>query len=114
MGPGVDAGCAVVFDEEPGASVPAGLVNRLGVVPAEVVAPEVPGAELAPPRLGNSDEPDDAVEVVAPLVAVVVVAVVAAVLAAGLPKLPRPPPVEAPVEPPMFPNMLPAPPAEEV
>jgi len=112
VAPGVDAGCAVVFDDEPGASVPAGLVNRLGVVPAEVVAPEVLGAELAPPRPGNSDEPDGALEVVAPLVAVVVAAVVAAVLAAGL--LKRLPPVEAPVEAPAPPNMLPDPPAEEV
>ena len=109
----VDAGCVVVFDDEAGASVPAGLLNRLGVVLAEVVAPEVAGAELPPPRLGNSDAPDDAVVVGAPLVAVVVAPVVAAVLAAGLPKL-RPLPVEAPVVAPMPENMLPAPPAEEV
>jgi len=89
------------------------LLKRLGVVLAEVVAPEVAGAELPPPRLGNSDAPEDAVVVGAPLVAVVVAPVVAAVLAAGLPKL-RPPPVEAPVEAPMPANMLPTPPAEEV
>ena len=114
---GVDWEAVSGFDA--GTSPPAGLLNRLGVVPEVDAAVEAAGAaELPPPRplprLGNSDVPDDAVVVGAPAVAVVVAPVVAAVLAgaAGLPK-PKPPPVEAGVELPAVENMLLEVPAEE-
>jgi hypothetical protein len=105
VAPGAGVGCEVVLDDAAGASLPAGLLNRLEVAPDVVVvaAPEAPDVVFPPPnplpRLGNKDVFDDAVVVGAPLVAVVVAPVVAAVLAgaAGLGKL-KPPPVDAGVE----------------
>jgi hypothetical protein len=102
-----------VLDDAAGASLAAGLLNKLGVVPEVVVAAVAGAADEAlpppspPPMLGNKDELDDAVVVGAPLVAVVVAPVVAAVLAgaAGLAKL-KPPPVDAGVEAPAGENRL--------
>ncbi len=113
MVPRDGVGCEAVLDDAAGASLPAGLLNKLGVVPDVVVvaAPEAADVVFPPPsplpRLGNKDEPDDAVVVGVPLVAVVVAPVVAAVLAgaAGLGKL-KPPPVEAPVDAPAGENKL--------
>jgi hypothetical protein len=100
-----------VLDDAAGASLAAGLLNKLGVVPEVVVAAVAGAADEAlpppspPPMLGNKDELDDAVVVGAPLVAVA--PVVAAVLAgaAGLAKL-KPPPVDAGVEAPAGENRL--------
>jgi len=113
VAPGAGVGCEVVLDDAAGASLPAGLLNRLGVAPDVVVvaAPKAADVVLPPPkplpRLGNKDVFDDAVVVGAPLVAVVVAPVVAAVLAgaAGLGKL-KPPPVDAGVEAPAGENRL--------
>lgn len=113
VAPGAGVGCEVVLDDAAGASLPAGLLNKLGVAPDVVVAAVPEGADVvfpppSPlPRLGNKDVLDDAVVVGAPLVAVVVAPVVAAVLAgaAGLGKL-KPPPVDAGVEAPAGENRL--------
>ena len=102
-----------MLDDAAGASLAAGLLNKLGVVPEVVVAAVAGAADEAlpppspPPMLGNKDELDDADVVGAPLVAVVVAPVVAAVLAgaAGLAKL-KPPPVDAGVEAPAGENRL--------
>lgn len=112
--PKVEAGCDSALGFDAGASLPEGLLNRLGVVVEVVAAPEAAGAaELPPPKLGNSDVPDDAVEAGAVVVAVVAAPVVAGVLvaAAGLPN-PKPLPVEAGVEVPAVENRLVAVPAE--
>jgi hypothetical protein len=114
--PGVGAGWLVDVDVEGCSAVVAGFapppkLKRLGVLLVAVPAPEVAGAELPPPIVGNSDEPE-AVAVVAPVPAVVVVApLVAGVLpgaeAAGLPMLNRELlPVDAPVLDPAPANML--------
>lgn len=114
VAPKVGVDWASVLGLDAAASLPAGLLNKLGAVAEVDAAPEVAGAaELPPPRLGNRELPDDAVVVGAPAVAVVVAAVLAAVLAAlGLPRL-KPPPVEAGVELAAVENSPPDVPAEE-
>lgn len=120
VAPNVGVGCDSASGFDAGASFPAGLLNRLGVVLEVVVlAPVVAGAAEAPPpsplpKPEKSDVPDDAVDVGAPAVAVVVAPAVAVVLAeaAGLPKL-KPPPDEAGVELAAVENRLLGAPAEE-
>ena len=58
-----------MLDDAAGASLAAGLLNKLGVVPEVVVAAVAGAADEAlpppspPPMLGNKDELDDAVVV---------------------------------------------------
>jgi hypothetical protein len=121
--PSVGAGWLVDADVDGCSAVVAGFElaapKRLGVPLVAVPAPDVAGAELAPPRPENIDDPD-AVAVVAPVPAVVVVApLVAGPLpvaeAAGLPMLNRELlPVAAPVLAPAPANKLEAGAADDV
>jgi hypothetical protein len=110
VAPRVGAGCEVVFEDEVGAALVAGLENRL-VVPVVGAAPEAGAAELPPPR-ENSDGADDVAVVAPPVVAVVEAPAVAVLLAGadGLLNKLKPPPVEAAAPP----NMLLLGAAEEV
>lgn len=58
VGPSVGAAWDAGAEDVGGAAVDAGLLNSEGPVPELVAAPEVGGAEVPPPRLGNDDDPD--------------------------------------------------------